>query len=666
MERDHSPAEVGAGTYLSSPPVTTALFAPDVPPLLRGSMPASPWFGLREGWRRLLRMPHRPVPHWPQGPARAWQAAAQRRRWALLALMIATVLPSAYVMTEALDWTNVPILAALQMVLFVPLMAWVSAGFWSAAMGFVVHLFGDRHVLSARGIEDQELNPDTRCAIIMPICKEHVPTVIAGLRATCDSLAATGHAGQFDVFLLSDTRDPVLQAEERSAWQRLREELAGQGPRVFYRVRQRPGKRKAGNVADFCRRWGRRYDYMVVLDADSIMSGDCLTGMVKLMDNNPRAGIIQTVPRPCGQPTLHARAQQFAARVTGSLFTAGMQYWQLGDSHYWGHNAIIRIQPFMEHCGLAKLSGEGRLSGDVMSHDFVEAALIRRAGYEVWVVPDLAGSYEQLPHNLLAELQRDQRWCHGNLLNTRLIAEPGLTGAHRGMLITGAMAYASAPLWLCYLLVGTLTWGVLGPGGLLDDGIAAGTAPIPLQTLWLFTGALLLLPRALAVLAIVLRREQSQFGGTLKLIGSACLEALLSIVQAPIRMFAHTSFVFASLTGLKLEWQSPPREAQGLRWQEVADGFGGHSLLAAQWGLFALLSHPMAVLCLAPVYGPLILAIPFTLLTGNVALGQRINRHGLLLTPEDTLAPQVLREARNHAARLPRPTRRDERALAAA
>ena len=165
---------------------------------------------------------------------------------------------------------------------------------------------------------------------------------------------------------------------------------ATEGTRVYYRWRQRRSQRKAGNVADFCRRWGRDYRYMVVLDADSVMSGDCLLSLVRLMEAHPRAGILQTAPQACGLSTLHARAQQFAGRVAGRLFAAGMQYWQLGESHYWGHNAIIRVEPFMRHCALAPLPGRGQTGTEILSHDFVEAALMRRAGYQVWLVPDLA------------------------------------------------------------------------------------------------------------------------------------------------------------------------------------------------------------------------------------------------------------------------------------
>ena len=278
---------------------------------------------------------------------------------------------------------------------------------------------------------------------------------------------------------------------------------------MYYRLRDRRTHRKAGNVADFCRRWGKDYRYMVVLDADSVMSGDCITTMVKLMEAHPRAGIIQTATQAIGHATLHARAQQFASRVTGRLFTLGMQFWQIGESHYWGHNAIIRIEPFMDHCALAPIAGSGGMSGGIMSHDFVEAALMRRAGYDVWLVADLVGSYEQQPPDLLSELQRDRRWCQGNLQNARLMAEPGLHPVHRAMFVTGTMAYLSAPLWLAFLTLGTALW--MTGAAIAPDWRAL---PIELRGLWAWTLCMLFLPRVLGLAAVFLRREQKSFGGT--------------------------------------------------------------------------------------------------------------------------------------------------------
>ncbi|MET0335558.1 MAG: glucans biosynthesis glucosyltransferase MdoH, partial [Rhizobacter sp.] len=425
--------------------------------MLRGSMVARPWRGfLRSLGDKLTgRTADLPAPL-PHEPAE-WERAAKLRRRVLMALVLLSAAGATTLLSNMLPSDQTGLARGLQIGLYGLLFAWVSAGFYTAMMGFWVLWRGDKHAMSAASVGHEPIHRDARTAIIMPICNESVSSVFAGLRATCESLAATGASSLFDVYVLSDTSDPEIRAAELSAWGQLRHEC-GLAGRIYYRWRQRRSKRKAGNVADFCRRFGRKYRYMVVLDADSVMSGDCLVKLVRLMEANPSAGILQTAPQACGLDTVHARSQQFSGRVSGRLFTAGMQYWQLGESHYWGHNAIIRVEPFMKHCALAPLQGHGGLSGTLLSHDFVEAALMRRAGYHVWLVHDLHGSYEQQPPNLLEELQRDRRWCQGNLQNARLITEPGLHGVHRAMLLTGALAYLSAPLWLGFILLGGAMW----------------------------------------------------------------------------------------------------------------------------------------------------------------------------------------------------------------
>ena len=543
---------------------------------------------------------------------------------------------------------------SVHLALFVILSTWVITGFATALMGFWVHLFGDRHSISAQDAQGQPLPGDARTAIVMPICHEDVATVFAGLRATCESLMATGEGHHFDVFVLSDSSDPKIAQAELQAWEALRLTLAEQGlpVEVYYRRRTRRTHRKAGNVADFCRRWGRNYRYMVVLDADSVMSGGSLLTLVQLMERHPDAGIIQTSTQAIGHDTLHARAQQFAARVTGRLFTLGMQYWQLGESHYWGHNAIIRIEPFMRHCALAPIRGTGGLTGGILSHDFVEAALMRRAGYHVWLVSDLQGSYEQQPPDLLSELQRDRRWCQGNLQNARLIAEPGLHRVHRFMLGVGAMSYLSAPLWLLFLTLGTVLMMVGTPSA---DSWQAGLEAR--YGLWAWTLALLFLPRLLGVLAVFLRREHHAFGGGLQLLRSAATESTLALLQAPVRMIAHSLFVAGALTGLKLEWRSPPREAAGVAWREAIARFAPVKLLAGSTAAALAVGHAAALPWMYPVLLPLLLAAPLTVLTANARLGQRLRQRGWLLVPEEAWSPAVLRRAWRFAAqpRLPHP-----------
>ena len=609
-----------------------ATHAAGTPPMARGPMRARPWLGFRAGLRAALH-PGAGA-HGADGPPPAYARAALGRRRMLLALIALTSIAASVVLAQAQRADTLAPLQWLQIGLFALLFGWVAAGFATALTGFVVRLRGDPHSLRLPAASDRLPDAPARTAIVMPICNEDVRTVFAGLRATVDSLAATGLPDLFDVYLLSDSSDPAVRAAEVAAWADLRR-TAGvpddARERIHYRWRRRRGERKAGNVADFCRRWGRRYRYMVVLDADSVMTGDCLLTLVRLMEAHPQVGILQTAPQPCGHDSLHARAQQFASRVTGSLFAAGMHYWQLGEAHYWGHNAIIRVAPFMRHCALAPLPGRGALSGEILSHDFVEAALMRRAGYQVWLLPDLAGSYEQPPPHLLAELQRDRRWCQGNLQNTRLLAEPGLHAVHRAMLAAGAMAYVSAPLWLLYVALGVLLWLLGGSVFVSADGsLAAGVLG-----LWAATFAMLALPRALGVAAILVRREQGAFGGGRRLVQGALLEAGLSVLQAPLRMVAHTLFVIGALSGWRLQWVSPPRRAAAVGWSDAARRFAPAGLGMAASAAALGAAHAPALPWLMPVALPLWLAVPMAVLTSRADLGLRLRHAGWLRVPED-------------------------------
>lgn len=625
------------------------------PPIRRGSMRPLPWRGFWNSVGTALLstamglLPGAPAQAQQAEAREPWQDAAVRRRLVFALITLVSTGVASWLFAQAQpdygnDW-----LEWGQIALFAILSTWVVTGFATALMGFWVTLFGDDYTLSARKVKHHGVAPSARTAIIMPICNEDVATVFAGLRATCESVAATGHAPVFDVFVLSDSNRPEIIAAERAAWEELRTALAAHPEQpqieVYYRLRARRTQRKAGNVADFCRRWGRDYRYMVVLDADSVMSGDCIVSMVKLMEAHPRAGIIQTASQAVGHATLHARSQQFASRMTGRLFTLGMQFWQLGESHYWGHNAILRVEPFMQHCGLAAIPGKGGLAGHILSHDFVEAALMRRAGWHVWLVSDLVGSYEQQPPDLLSELQRDRRWCQGNLQNARLMAEPGLHRVHRAMFAIGAMSYLSAPLWLAFLTFGTALW--ISGAAIAPDWHAV---PAELRSLWAWTLAMLFMPRVLGLAAVFLRRKQHEFGGTGALLRSTLVETVLAVLQAPVRMLAHSFFVLVALTGWKLEWKSPPREAAGLTWSDAAARLAPMTGIIVLHGAGVAAIQLGALVWLAPVALPLLLAVPLAVLTSHVALGDWARSQGLLLIPEEARSPLVLRRAWAHAA----------------
>lgn len=607
------------------------------PPVVRSSMRAHPWFGLLRGLLAAL-LPGLQF-FWAPHHVPAWLVAARQRRRALGLTVLVSATLAAALLTSAAPPSPSPAWLA-HAALGVLMVAWLAVGLATALMGARVLLRGDPHAIALPD-ERTPIDAGARTAIVMPICNEDINTVFAGLRATCESLAATGALRLFDVFILSDSSNPALQAAELQAWERLRTML-GDGPldangeaigaRIFYRWRRRRTQRKAGNVADFCRRWGRRYRYMVVLDADSTMHGDTLVSLVRLMEQHPNAGIVQTLPQAYGHDTLHARLQQFAGRVTGRLFALGMAYWQLGESHYWGHNAILRVEPFMRHCALAPIRGRGGLSGEILSHDFVEAAMMRRAGYEVWLAPQLGGSWEQQPPHLLEELQRDRRWCRGNLQNATLIAEPGWRPVHRVMFAVGALSYVMAPLWLLFVALGVLA----AAGG---DAIG-GTG-----WLWILTLTLLLLPRLLGVAALRLRGEQAQYGGSARLLGSALLELAVSALQAPVRMLAHTAFVLGPLTGLKIGWTSPARDATTVAWRDAAARLG---VLVVPLLVLAAVAYPLHDLAsphLGALMLSLVLAVPLAVLGSHPRVGRALRRVSLLGVPEERRTPRPLARA---------------------
>ena len=649
---------------------------PLAPPIKRSSMVPHPWMPLNpftRWYKALTRKPQEwierePRPAWPAQLPQAsddsktaslhgrWLHYSKMRRLLLLVLVLLQTGWATWFMGKVLPYQGKAVPEAALLTLFAILFCWVSAGFWTALAGFLVMLRGtDRFLISRHAAAvNGPIAAEAKTAIVMPICNEDVPRVMAGLRATYESLARTGELSRFDFFILSDSSNPDTCVAELAAWAELCRAVDGFG-RIFYRRRRRRVKRKSGNIDDFCRRWGKYYRYMVVLDADSVMSGDCLTTLVRLMEANPGAGIIQTAPRAAGRDTLFARIQQFSARLYSPLFTAGMHYWQLGESHYWGHNAIIRVDPFIRHCALAPLPGRGVLTGEILSHDFVEAALMRRAGWGVWIAYDLDGSYEEMPPNLLDELKRDRRWCHGNLMNFRLLPARGMHPVHRVVFITGVMAYLSAPLWFLFLALST---GLLALHTLVEPQYFVEPRQLfpiwprwdPQKAIALFsaTATLLFLPKILAVL-LACKDGARLFGGRLRVFASMLLEMLFSMMLAPVRMLFHTLFVAAAFLGWEIRWRSPPREDAETTWIEATRKHGLHVLLGLAWGSGVFRLNPAYLLWLMPIAGALVLSVPISVWSSRVLPGRRLREAKLFAIPEELETPPELVATRAYA-----------------
>ncbi len=588
------------------------------------------------------------VPSDSPDPRGHWQASGVARRLVLLALTITQTAIATDFLATVLPYSGRHALELGILVLFAILFFWISAGFWTAMAGAVLVISGrDRYAIARTASRFTPLPRNARTAIVVPIRNEDPARVFAGLQATYRSLERAGTLEHFDFFVLSDTNDAQVRLAEIAGWRALCEATHG-AQRIFYRSRKQNIKRKSGNIADFCRRWGANYRYMVVLDADSVMSGECLSMLVRLMEANPNAGIIQSAPVAVGRDTLHARVQQFAGRVYGPVYTAGLHFWQLGEAHYWGHNAIIRIAPFMRHCALPRLPGRGALSGEILSHDFVEAALMRRAGWAVWIAYDLPGSFEETPPNLSDELTRDRRWCHGNLMNSRLTVLPGLHPAHRFMFMSGVMAYVAAPLWLLLLALSTALLAVHTMGSPRYFVEPFQLFPLwpewhPYRAITLFstTALVLFLPKVVAIV-VALWRDARGFGGPIRLLASACMEWILSALLAPVRMLFHSRFVVAALLGWRTGWKSPPRTDAETSWSDALSRHGAHTVIGISWALFVFSLSPSFLWWLAPVVGALMVSIPLATYTSRVAPGKRARALGLFVIPEESRPPREI------------------------
>jgi membrane glycosyltransferase len=582
-----------------------------------------------------------------------WTKRALRRRRILSTLVFLPSVVASSFMAEVLPQKGGNTMELLIVVFFGMLFGWISIGFWTALYGFYTLIRKEerfRIMYLPPGEQYPPIDLASRTAIVMPICEEPVERVFAGLRAIQQSVDRTGAGDRFDFFVISDTATPATGIREEEAWLRWCRETNGFG-RIFYRRRRIRLKRKSGNVADFCRRWGRKYKYTVMLDADSIMSGDALKRLVELMEKHPTAGMIQTAPTAVYRRSIFGRVQQFSGKAYGPMFTAGLHYWQLGDGQYWGHNTIIRLQPFMEHCGLPPLPGKPPLGGDILSHDFVEAALMGRAGWSIWLAYDLAGSWEETPSSMLEEMKRDRRWCQGNLQHVRLLFTEGLFGAHRALFLNGALSYVSALLWFTFLVLSTAE--AVRANLVEPEYFPAGRTLFPQWPVWhpegaytllAVTGVVLFLPKVLSVVLIFLRGQTRLFGGATRLILSVPLEIVLSSLFAPIRMVFHTRFVLTNLMGRTVGWKSQPREDAETTWKEAFTHHGFDTLMGGIWAGLLLWLSPDYFWWVMPVVGALILSVPVSVLVSKIELGDRARRFGLWTIPEEVAPPVELQD----------------------
>ena len=576
-------------------------------------------------------------------------------RVALTGLWLAATAAFAWTLYRVLSVEMPTVLQLVFLVLSTLCFAWVAAGSVSALIGFAALTF-------SRSIDTIELPParvpsKSRTGLLFPVYREDAADVAALVDTTCCDLIAAGAGKSVDVFILSDTQAPAERALEQHVYAQLRARYHGR-LQVFIRWRTPNEGRKAGNIRDWIERFGEGYPYFVIFDADSIMSASVLLRLVAGMDENPRAGLIQTVPRLVGAQTIFGNLQQFAAGYYGPVVTAGLAAWHGHGGNYWGHNAIIRTRAFAQCAGLPRLSGEPPLGGYILSHDFVEAALMRRGGWEVHMVPSLDGSYEGCPPTLSDLIVRDRRWAQGNLQHLRLIGASGLPFLSRLHLAMGAISYLASPLWALSLLVGVILalqakFAVPSYFGSQESLFPKWPVFDAETALGLFFATVLVvhLPKLLGgIWASRTAEERRRNGGALRVASGVLLESFFSTLIAPMLMVTQTSAVLNILIGRDAGWGAQQRRlgAKTTIFQMV-----GQHRWHFMWGVAGAAvcgTISLAVLAwMSPIIAGLLLAGPIAFLTAQNSPPWIAT---LLNTAEERYPSALLKEAETHRARL--------------
>ena len=541
--------------------------------------------------------------------------------------------------------TPMTLLQLLFLVLFTVTFAWIGFSFTSMIAGVL-----------ARPIRTPEQADAARIAVVMPVYHEDPAATTGLLAALARDLHRAGLGERAEIFILSDCRKPEAALAEVAAFARLREMAPLP---VWYRRRHDNSGRKAGNVADFVTRWGGRYDQMVVLDADSVIGARTIAALSARMSADPALGLIQTIPMLVGGQTIFARLTQFAGRIYGPAIARGVAAWSGDSGNFWGHNAIIRIDAFAQCCGLPELAGKPPFGGSILSHDFVEAALMRRAGWKVRLDHDLRESFEGCPPTLLAMAARERRWAQGNLQHSRLIFARGFSWISRLHFLIGILGFVMSPVWLALILTGlALSANVLlsRPDYFPQTFQLFPEWPTfdPVRMLWLFGAAMAFLfaPKYIATFRAWLRPLARDSGGPSRLLASTLFETLLSALIAPVQMLSQTRQIFEILRGRDSGWEAQVRTGQMPPWRLV---LRRHLIpVLAGTGTLAVMAFmaPGELVWLSPILAGLILAPLISRWSSSPVFGRWARLNGLLVTPEERDPPEILSAANALAFRI--------------
>ena len=565
------------------------------------------------------------------------------RRQIFGSLVVITIIGLLSMMAYSLSLGGIVAAEWVLLICFAITLPWTAIGFWNAVIGFILlrtkkNAAAHVYPASAEITGDEKINSST--AIAMCIRNEDATQVNRNLNAMIARLVASGEGDKFHVYVLSDSYFPEVISDEEEIFAKLKREWAGQVEVTYRRREENPGF-KAGNIRDFCERWGSNHDYMLTLDADSVMSASSILRMVRIMQKNDKLGILQSLVVGLPSDSAFTRVFQFGMRMGMKSYTIGSAWWQADCGPYWGHNALIRLKPFIDHCHLPKMEGKGPLSGWILSHDQVEAVYMRRAGYECRVLAEEMGSYEENPPHILEFIRRDLRWCHGNMQYFKLLNEPGLLPTSRIQLILAILMFIGSPAWMLFIIVGTSAF-VYPEVGVKMQAVGPG------YTLFAMIMAMIFAPKIASIADVLMRKDlRKSFGGGFAVVTGSLLEIVFSMMLAPIMAVANTIFLFQLFVMRKAKgWTTQSRTAESLPFSVTAKHLWPQVLFGVI-GIAGVLSVgnlniPTLLICLPVFIGP-ILAVPFGITSSHVFFGKLTAKFGFWQLPEEEKPTVIIR-----------------------
>ena len=577
-----------------------------------------------------------PAPDVAMAAPRASLAGRQALFFTLVAVMMAALM---WLMAAALSVNGFSGFDIALLVMFAVTLPWSVIGFWNASIGFLIMRFARNPTAvvfpaAARIRGDEPITVAT--ALVICIRNEVPERVIRNLKPMMSGLAAAGVGDKFHVYVLSDTNDAEIAADEAAkitafgaAWDGL--------IRLTYRRREVNTGFKAGNIRDFCERWGHLYELAVTLDADSFMTAEAVLRLVRVMQANPRIGIIQGLVVGMPSTSAFARVFQFGMRLGMRSYTIGGAWWQGDCGPYWGHNAAVRLKPFIAHCHIPPLPYGGPLGGHVLSHDQVEAVLMRRAGYEVQVLPEEDLGWEENPPTLIEFIRRDLRWCQGTLQYWHFLFKPGIPPVSRYQLAFAVLMFLGSPAWMGLLVIGTLAVA-------LADTPAASIRADYGTALFLVVLVMWFAPKIATVIDVLTRANlRRAFGGGFRFVANVATETVFFLMLSPIMWFGHTVFLTGLLFGKTIGWIGQTRDDHAVPWSVALRQLWPQTLLGLASIVLLAVTHPSAIPYALFIAGGLALSVPLAVFTALPRVGRMFARIGVGRLPEETAPPAALR-----------------------